>query len=185
MVHNQPTLLQPACQQVASQLRKLLQEYQELPLCPLHQSQCQCTQHPSQCQCTHLMQADIWEWFLEPSLFGTEVLTLGGSRGPSVSYYVPYLSAMQLLLPTVPRATTPVRPSRAQAGSEAAAPAAGAQRGLRESGRPAHGKVYQLAQEWRGWPAQVSSVACSCRDAVLQGRSCLPRSAAWTCSARA
>ena len=134
------------------------------------------------CSCVHcsiphahhtcLMQADIWKWFLEPSLFGTDVLTLGGSRGPSVSYYVPYLSAMQLLLPAVPRATTPGHPSRAQAGSEAAAPAAGAQRGLREAGRPAHGKVYQLAQEWRGWPAQVSSAACSW---VLQGRSCLPR----------
>ena len=110
--------------------------------------------------CTCLVQADIWKWFLEPSLFGTDVLTLGGSRGPSVSYYVPYLSAMQLLLPAVPRATTPVRPSRALAGSEAAAPAGGAHRGLREASRPAQGKVYQLAQEWRGWPAQVSSVAC-------------------------
>ena len=45
------------------------------------------------------MQGDLWQWYLEPSLYGTEVLTLGGSRGPSVSYYVPYLSAMQLLLP--------------------------------------------------------------------------------------
>lgn len=45
------------------------------------------------------LQGDLWQWYLEPSLYGTEVLTMGGSRGPSVSYYVPYLSAMQLLLP--------------------------------------------------------------------------------------
>lgn len=45
------------------------------------------------------LQGDLWQWYLEPSLYGTEVVTLGGSRGPSVSYYVPYLSAMQLLLP--------------------------------------------------------------------------------------
>ncbi|KAL0053045.1 hypothetical protein WJX82_000107 [Trebouxia sp. C0006] len=46
-----------------------------------------------------LTLGDLWQWYLEPSLYGTEVLTMGGSRGPSVSYYVPYLSAMQLLLP--------------------------------------------------------------------------------------
>ena len=38
-------------------------------------------------------------------MYGTEIVTLGGSRGPSVSYYVPYLSAMQLLLPLPPAAT--------------------------------------------------------------------------------
>ena len=51
-----------------------------------------------------LWQGDLWQWYLEPSLYGTEIVTLGGSRGPSVSYYVPYLSAMQLLLPLPPEA---------------------------------------------------------------------------------
>lgn len=53
-------------------------------------------------QAAILLQGDLWQWYLEPSLYGTEIVTLGGSRGPSVSYYVPYLSAMQLLLPLSP-----------------------------------------------------------------------------------
>ena len=47
-------------------------------------------------------------------MYGTEIVTLGGSRGPSVSYYVPYLSAMQLLLPVPPAAHTPSMPQQQQ-----------------------------------------------------------------------
>jgi len=56
-------------------------------------------------------------------LYGTEVLTLGGSRGPSVSYYVPFLSAMQLLLP-VPSHDTPAQQQSAAASRHRVAPEA-------------------------------------------------------------
>ncbi len=59
------------------------------------------------------LQGDLWQWYLEPSLYGTEVLTMGGSRGPSVSYYVPYLSAMQLLLPLDHNASSQQQPAAA------------------------------------------------------------------------
>ena len=59
------------------------------------------------------LQGDLWQWYLEPSLYGTEVLTMGGSRGPSVSYYVPYLSAMQLLLPLDHNAASQPQPAAA------------------------------------------------------------------------
>lgn len=57
-------------------------------------------------------------------MYGTETVTLGGSRGPSVSYYVPYLSAMQLLLPSAPAAHMPHVPLQQPAGlSRASRPA--------------------------------------------------------------
>eukprot|EP00798_Chlamydomonas_sp_ICE-L_P015679 gene15679-21784_t len=46
---------------------------------------------------------DVWRFYLEPSIYGREVYTLGGSRGPSLCYFVPYLSAIQLFTPTTPR----------------------------------------------------------------------------------
>eukprot|EP00775_Hariotina_reticulata_P003205 gene3205-3482_t len=33
----------------------------------------------------------VWDLFLEPSIWGTPVPTLGGPRGPSTAYYVPYM----------------------------------------------------------------------------------------------
>ena len=36
---------------------------------------------------------------MDGSTYGKEVYTLGGSRGPSLAYFVPSLSAMQLFLP--------------------------------------------------------------------------------------
>jgi hypothetical protein len=47
-------------------------------------------------------QSDVWACFEEASAFGREFYTLGGSRGPSLAYYVPSLSACQLLLPHWP-----------------------------------------------------------------------------------
>ena len=47
-------------------------------------------------------QSDVWACFDEASLFGREFYTLGGSRGPSLAYYVPSLSALHLLLPHRP-----------------------------------------------------------------------------------
>lgn len=38
----------------------------------------------------------VWDLFLEPSLWGTPVTTMGGPRGTSTAYYVPFMSAMQL-----------------------------------------------------------------------------------------
>ncbi len=46
---------------------------------------------------------DVWRFYQEPSLYGREVYTLGGTRGPSWSYFVPYLSAMQLFVPSSPK----------------------------------------------------------------------------------
>ena len=43
-----------------------------------------------------LTLADVWRFYAEPSMVGREVATLGGARGPSAAYFVPYLSAMQL-----------------------------------------------------------------------------------------
>jgi hypothetical protein len=45
------------------------------------------------------MQSDLWSFFEDASMYGREVYTLGGSRGPSLAYFVPSLSAMQLFLP--------------------------------------------------------------------------------------
>ena len=42
---------------------------------------------------------DVWRFYSEPSLYGREVYTLGGQRGPSLCYFVPYLSAIQLFTP--------------------------------------------------------------------------------------
>lgn len=44
-------------------------------------------------------QADVWEFFHQPGLYGQEVVTEGGRRGPARAYYLPSLSAMQLFLP--------------------------------------------------------------------------------------
>lgn len=66
------------------------------------------------------MQGHLWQWYLEPSLYGTEIVTLGGSRGPSVSYYVPYLSAMQLLVPLPSAANAPHVPLPKPAGTSSA-----------------------------------------------------------------
>jgi Protein of unknown function (DUF789) len=57
------------------------------------------------------LQADIWNWYEEASLYGREIFTLGGTRGASLSYYVPFLSGMQLFVPeTAPAAER--RPGR-------------------------------------------------------------------------
>jgi hypothetical protein len=42
------------------------------------------------------LQSDLWQFYLEPSLYGQEVFTVGGSRGPGRAYYVPLLSGLQL-----------------------------------------------------------------------------------------
>ncbi|KAK9831111.1 hypothetical protein WJX74_003657 [Apatococcus lobatus] len=44
--------------------------------------------------------ADVWRFFQQPSLYGQEIITQGGKRGPARAYYLPSLSAMQLFLPT-------------------------------------------------------------------------------------
>lgn len=50
-----------------------------------------------------MLQADVWRFYTGPSLFGQEVVTLGGPRGPAASYYLPYLSAVQLFAPAPAR----------------------------------------------------------------------------------
>eukprot|EP00873_Tetraselmis_striata_P034540 jgi/Tetstr1/454804/TSEL_041684.t1 len=41
----------------------------------------------------------VWDWFNEPSVFGQGVYTMGGTRGASMSYYVPFISAIRLFTP--------------------------------------------------------------------------------------
>ena len=118
------------------------------------------------------MQGDVWNWFLEPSLYGTDILTLGGSRGPSVSYYVPYLSAMQLLLP-VPEPDSPAsQQPDAKDGAEADAPASlQLQPSAEELGQaersevlqqsensklPRTGRLYHIKDEWQHRSTQVN-----------------------------
>ena len=45
------------------------------------------------------VQAQLWSFYDEASVFGKEVHTTGGSRGPSRAFFVPSLSAMQLFMP--------------------------------------------------------------------------------------
>ncbi len=51
-----------------------------------------------------VVQSDVWSFYDEASIYGKEVFTMGGGRGPSLAYYVPSLSAMQLFLPVHPEA---------------------------------------------------------------------------------
>ncbi|KAG1679484.1 hypothetical protein FOA52_011083 [Chlamydomonas sp. UWO 241] len=46
----------------------------------------------------------VWRFFEDHSVYGREVYTLGGARGPSMCYFVPYLSAIQLFEPADPPA---------------------------------------------------------------------------------
>lgn len=45
-----------------------------------------------------ILQAHLWSFYEEASVFGKEVHTTGGSRGPSRAFFVPSLSAMQLFV---------------------------------------------------------------------------------------
>lgn len=130
--------------------------------------------------CQWRLQGDLWQWFLEPSLYGTDILTMGGSRGPSVSYYVPYLSAMQLLLPVLPQPPQqqPGTPSAAVAdeaveasqhtqqstAQEAENPAAAEQTQASadvqsqpggEAALPRAGKLYHVEDHWQQLSSQV------------------------------
>lgn len=91
----------------------------------------------------------MWQWYLEPSLYGTEIVTLGGSRGPSVSYYVPYLSAMQLLLPLAPAATAQNMPQQESAGISSARQPPG-QPAQASSGQQPSGAQHSNSQLRRG-----------------------------------
>ena len=45
------------------------------------------------------VQAQLWSFYDEASVFGREVQTTGGGRGPSRAFFVPSLSTMQLFMP--------------------------------------------------------------------------------------
>ena len=47
-----------------------------------------------------LRLSDLWNFFEQSSVFGLECACLGGPRGPSSCYFVPYLSAVHLFTPT-------------------------------------------------------------------------------------
>jgi len=49
-----------------------------------------------------LRLSDLWNFFEHSSLFGLECAALGGPRGPSSCYFVPYLSAVHLFTPAGP-----------------------------------------------------------------------------------
>ncbi|KAK9828497.1 hypothetical protein WJX72_000379 [[Myrmecia] bisecta] len=85
-----------------------------------------------------LCLADVWGCFHEASLYAREVYTLSGARGPAISYYVPFLSAMQLFLPAGPP------PSQAT------------------SAQPPGGvphRLYQSDSEWGGWGRSLRPLA--------------------------
>ena len=44
----------------------------------------------------NLTLSDVWKFYEQPSVFGLECPALGGPRGPSTCYFVPYLSAVHL-----------------------------------------------------------------------------------------
>lgn len=137
---------------------------------------------------------------MEPSLYGTDVLTLGGSRGPSVSYYVPYLSAMQLLLPVLPpskeqsEAGTPVSDTSAAllaaqqsqpsaqdgvqrvSAEQAQVGAGGPSQPAAEAVLPRAGKLYHIEDDWQHWSRQVLPVTSGRRTFV-------PWLSAWCLSA--
>lgn len=47
-----------------------------------------------------LSLSDLWKFYDHFSAFGLECTALGGPRGPSTCYFVPYLSAIHLFVPT-------------------------------------------------------------------------------------
>ena len=47
-------------------------------------------------------QGDLWATYLEASLYGQEVFTCGGARGPAHAYFVPLLSGYQLFTSAPP-----------------------------------------------------------------------------------
>ncbi|GAB4817490.1 hypothetical protein N2152v2_004536 [Parachlorella kessleri] len=67
--------------------------------------------------------ADVWRFYEVPSMFGQEVVTLGGPRGPAASYYLPYLSAVQLFCSGAEPGTgnSSCAPAAADVGSEGSA----------------------------------------------------------------
>ena len=46
-----------------------------------------------------LRLSDVWRFYERPSVFGLECAALGGPRGPSNCYFVPYLSAVHIYNP--------------------------------------------------------------------------------------
>lgn len=50
-------------------------------------------------ECNAALQADVWRCFEESSLYGREIYTRSGRRGPALAYYTPTLSAIRVLLP--------------------------------------------------------------------------------------
>lgn len=87
----EPHLVKPA---PSTDLERFL--IQAMPMLPFK------TDEPVHTAIRSLTLDDIWKFYHEPSLYGREVWTLGGQRGPSHAYFVPYLSAMQLFTPATP-----------------------------------------------------------------------------------
>lgn len=87
--------------------------------------------HAWLCAPPTLLQGDLWQFYDVPSLFGQEVVTLGGPRGPAASYYLPYLSAVQLFVP------------------------AGGEECQHQQGTGAEAVVYKYAGGLDEWPAEM------------------------------
>ena len=52
---------------------------------------------------TRHAQADVWHWYEAPSAYGQGVRARSGGRGPNLAYFLPHLSAVQLLTTRAPR----------------------------------------------------------------------------------
>jgi len=63
------------------------------------------------------LQADLWAFYLEASVYGQEVFTCGGARGPAHAYFVPLLSGLQLFA-SVPPGESGEVPDPPPAGGE-------------------------------------------------------------------
>ena len=63
------------------------------------------------CSSATRVQADVWQWYEEPSAYGQGIQLPSGSRGHNSAFYLPHLSAVQLLSgspPSLPAGRTPV-----------------------------------------------------------------------------
>eukprot|EP00879_Flechtneria_rotunda_P001789 GHRR01001953.1.p1 GENE.GHRR01001953.1~~GHRR01001953.1.p1 ORF type:complete len:1439 (+),score=728.57 GHRR01001953.1:990-5306(+) len=119
----------------------------------------------------------VWHLFMEPSLWGTPVATLGGPRGPSTAYYVPYMSAMQLF--------TTVADGPASPGVSSLAPAAASASGNSSKSNSSTGSPVASSSSISSGGGSISYAAAARGEAQGQGHSSPPSVAAAAAAAAA
>jgi len=87
-----PTLTGASAQAAAAtDLQRVLAQF--TPMLPIDASK------PVQAALGEITLEDVWRFYLEPSMFGREVMASTGELGETQCYFVPYLSGMQLFTP--------------------------------------------------------------------------------------